>query len=300
MSGHMKQLSTDKSGSQFRKTGYLREDFRIFHNADSQVREIPFHYHDFHKLFILISGNISYVVEGRSYDLQPWDIIPVSAGQIHRPVIHDDTLYERIIVYISPRFFDTFRDQDADLFRCFSACSESGTNLIRPGARTSQLLQRLSRDLIFSVTDTGTGADLLRRCRLTELLLLLTRSLEREDSVSVQETTSHPIIRRAIEYINDHLKDDTLSIDWIAREMALNRSYLMHLFKEQTGYTIGSYIKEKRLFLASTLISQGEPVTEACYASGFPSYSAFYYAYRKKYASPPAQQRAAEKHISDE
>ena len=291
------------SDTQFQKTGYLREDFRIFHNADSQVREIPFHYHDFHKLFILLSGNVSYEVEGRSYDLQPWDIIPVAAGQIHRPVVHDDTLYERIIVYISPRFFESFdasQDPDADLFRCFSACSESGTNLIRPGAQTAQLLQRLSRDIIFSVTDRGTGADLLRKCRLIELLLLLTRSLEQKDSLSVQETASHPIIRRAIEFINEHLKDDSLSVDRIAREMALNRSYLMHLFKEQTGYTIGSYIKEKRLFLASTLISQGEPVTQACYASGFPSYSAFYYAYRKKYASPPAQQRAAEKHISDE
>ena len=62
----------------------------------------------------------------------------------------------------------------------------------------------------------------------------------------------------------------------------------------------GENNEKERLFFASTLISQGEPVTQACYASGFPSYSAFYYAYRKKYASPPAQQRAAEKHISDE
>lgn len=65
----------------YRKSGYLLEDFRLFYNSDSHRREIPFHYHDFHKLLILLSGNTSYIIEGKMYALQPGDIVLVRAGQ---------------------------------------------------------------------------------------------------------------------------------------------------------------------------------------------------------------------------
>ena len=65
-------------------------------------------------------------------------------------------------------------------------------------------------------------------------------------------------------YINDHISED-LSIDQIAKHVFLNRSYIMHLFRDETGYTIGKYITEKRLFLANHYISQGFSMTDACY-----------------------------------
>ena len=43
----------------------------------------------------------------------------------------------------------------------------------------------------------------------------------------------------------------------------------MHLFRDETGYTIGKYITEKRLYLANHAIEQGVSVTDACYQSGF-------------------------------
>lgn len=100
----------------YRKSGYLLEDFRLFYNSDSHRREIPFHYHDFHKLLILLSGNTSYIIEGKMYALQPGDIVLVRAGQIHRPVIHDNSLYERLIFYISPAFLEREDLQVLNLF----------------------------------------------------------------------------------------------------------------------------------------------------------------------------------------
>ena len=70
--------------------------------------------------------------------------------------------------------------------------------------------------------------------------------------------------------------------------------------KSATGNTIGKYVTEKRLFMARAFLEQGLSVTEACYKSGFKNYAAFYYAYRKKYASPPAQGRNAEKQFEGE
>ena len=61
----------------------------------------------------------------------------------------------------------------------------------------------------------------------------------------------------------------------------------MHLFKAETGYSIGAYINEKRLLLAKSLIQNGMSATEACYESGFRDYSTFCRAFRKKYQTTP-------------
>ena len=34
--------------SHYEKTGYLHDDFKIFHLKDTSMRPIDFHYHDFH------------------------------------------------------------------------------------------------------------------------------------------------------------------------------------------------------------------------------------------------------------
>lgn len=69
--------------SHYEKTGYLHDDFKIFHLKDTSMRPINFHYHDFHKILIFRKGNISYNVEGRTYDLIPG--ISYSFPQVRLP-----------------------------------------------------------------------------------------------------------------------------------------------------------------------------------------------------------------------
>ena len=67
---------------------------------------------------------------------------------------------------------------------------------------------------------------------------------------------------------------------------------MMRRFKEQTGYTIHSYLTEKRLLRARQLLQQGQPVTEVCYLCGYQDYSTFSRAYRKCFGtSPSAEQK---------
>ena len=84
------------------KRGYLNSDFRIFHLTDRIAKEYEYHYHDFHKITIFIRGKIQYFIEGKSYDLEPYDIILVNRNEMHRVLVDDSEPYERIIVYISP------------------------------------------------------------------------------------------------------------------------------------------------------------------------------------------------------
>ena len=85
---------------QTEKTGYLNEEFRLFHIKDQTKKEFAYHYHDFHKVVIFISGKAAYHIEGKSYHLKPWDILLVNRHAIHRPEIDPSVPYERFILWI--------------------------------------------------------------------------------------------------------------------------------------------------------------------------------------------------------
>ena len=66
---------------EYKKVGYLTTDFKMFHLKDEEMRSFHYHYHDFHKILILLNGDVTYCIEGRSYDLKKNDIVLVHAGK---------------------------------------------------------------------------------------------------------------------------------------------------------------------------------------------------------------------------
>ncbi len=273
------------------KTGYLNEDFRIFYLKTTEKREFPNHFHDFHKLLFLLNGAVSYYIEGEVYELLPDDIILVPAGEIHRPVIHDGNPYERMILYISPLFFERYQAQGFDLYGLFSHCKKQNSHTLRIARLKETRICSVLEELIASRLEEGFAAPLYRQSLLIELLILLNRTLENRQLSFPSAAGSNRRIVDVLSYINSHLGDPSLSVDTIASHCFLNRSYLMHLFRQETGYTIGNYLTEKRLFTARRLIQQGGTVAEACMQSGFTSYASFYRAYRKKFGEAPKNTR---------
>ena len=83
------------------KSGYLMEKFRLFHLKDNEPREYEYHYHDFHKLIWFISGEVEYHIEGKSYKLEPHDILLVNKGEIHKPFV-ENSAYMRDMSFTFP------------------------------------------------------------------------------------------------------------------------------------------------------------------------------------------------------
>ena len=80
-------------------------------------------------------------------------------------------------------------------------------------------------------------------------------------------------------------------MDLLAKRFFISRYYLMHRFKEVTGYTVHQYISQKRLLRAGELIRQGVSVTRAAEQVGFSDYSTFLRAFRKTFHMSPKEFR---------
>ena len=270
----------NKTTTAYKKSGYLYNDFKIFHLHYSKTEEIPFHYHDFHKILIFIYGNIIYNIEGRKFRLFPYDIIFVRAGDVHRPELTKDSDYERIIIYISERYIHSFEQRCSNTDIPFSL-SSFPSNVLRPSMHINANLIHSIYRLHSAVIENEFGSELYREAVFSEFFVLLIRAVRKNmiefgDVISCDEKLFH-----IIHYINNHITED-INIDTLASSLYLSRSRLMHFFKEKTGTSIGQYIANKRLILARHLIENGCNRTEACFQCGYKNYSTFTRAYNKQ------------------
>jgi AraC-like DNA-binding protein len=270
----------------FEKLGYLNDDFKIFHIVDRQRKDYAFHYHDFNKIIIFLSGNINYSIEGKNYLLKPYDIVLVKEGEIHKPSVLDSTTYERIIIYVSTQFLNTYKEKDYDLSYCFERAKDEHSNVLRIHSVDKSKLYQVCLELEHSFTDNAFAKELYQKILFLEFMIQLNRTVIANHINYLDSAKDNSKLLQIIDYINENLTRD-ITIDKISSAFYLNRYYLMHFFKEETGYTIGNYITEKRLMLAKNLVQNGSPVTEACFQCGFKNYSTFSRAFKKVYNTMP-------------
>ena len=272
----------DYSQYNLEKTGYLKEDFRLFHINDQKKKDFSYHYHDFHKIIVFISGKVTYHIEGKAYHLKPRDILLVSQGAIHKPEIDPSVPYERYIFWIR----DDLSCQE--LNTCFQKANDRSFNLVRADSALQERLKDLLPEIEQTLQNKHFGDTVLRNALFTQFMIYINRIFLRTSSSPDKKTySSDTQVEQLLKYINRNLSEN-LSIDQLAERFFLSKYHMMRKFKNETGYTIHNYITSKRLLMARSLISQGIPVMKAALASGFRDYTTFVRAYKKQFGKAPS------------
>ena len=268
----------------YEKRGYLLENFRLFHLRSLGGTRVDFHYHEFCKLLLLVSGQGSYYIDGQHYVLHSGDIVMVGSHSIHKPEMEETTPYERMIIYVSPHYLQQLSTADCDLLGLFSG---KVRHVLRPQEQQRKKLFRLAGELERDLSREGFGRELLCASSLMRLLVELGRNMEQRDEN--QPSPLMPESRRNYEimrYIDRNLTED-IDIDHLAETFFVSKYYMMRSFRAETGSTIYGYLTQKRLMLAREQMEAGMSATESCYACGFRSYSSFTRAYGKYYGTTP-------------
>lgn len=281
----MKETS-DLKGS---RRGYLNKDFEFFHLKDKKSMEFELHFHDFNKIVVFISGNVTYLIEGKSYRLKPWDILLVSSSEVHKAIIDASGTYERMIIWVNSNFLAKHSSPGSNLLSCFDTAAKEKRNLLRLEPELLRQGKQLLSQLKEEYGKDGFGSQLLMNSLLLQFIIYINRLFLNPDAVRHQEEGEYDeSIGAVIRHINENLCED-MSVGSLASKFYMSRYHLMHKFKSQTGYTIHSYILQKRLMMANALIKSGLTMAEACSECGFGDYSSFVRAFKKTYGLSPKQ-----------
>lgn len=285
----MERIKNDATKIDRKKKGYLNNDFLLFHLKDQLQQEYDFHYHDFKKIIIFLSGNVTYLIEGKTYHLNPWDVLLVNNHELHKPVVDSKRPYERIIIWINSDFLESHNIEDCDITSCFNLANKKSFNLIRLDSKLQENLKMVIQELKDSVNSKEFGSQLLSNSLLIQFLIYLNRIVMNRRNIEDHQSLKYDKqIEEILGFINHNLSSE-ISIDSLSEQFFINRYHLMHKFKQETGFSIHNYVIQKRLILTIDLINQGTPITKASELSGFGDYSSFLRSFKKYYNKTPRE-----------
>lgn len=267
----------------------MTERYYEFHHSYNETPPtVEFHQHPFYEIFFFISGNVNYIIEGRSYKLRPGDILLTSNADIHRPEVRPGRPYERIVIWLADDFFDHLkRFSGEDFTACFTDAALKDYRLIRPDDGTLIRLRQLCEQMSDAKFSKKLGSAALTQAYLIEFLVRVCRAYYDTPESVKNDITEDEKVNQVIGYINENLAD-SLSLDNLAGRFYISKFYLSRRFKQFTGLTIYQYIMKKRLITARNMLRAGTPVTVSCLQCGFNDYSNFLKAFKREFGENPS------------
>jgi AraC-like DNA-binding protein len=265
----------------------LSSDYEIFHYSNNDLGKVSLHHHDFYECYLFISGDVTYLIEGKTFCLEPGDIVLINSKELHQAIINSkDVVYERIVLWLNRSFLKELSTKETNLSLCFESLNRN--NVLRADFEVKQNIRLLLNKLISLESYKGIGRELLYKAYITELLVHI-NNIAFNDKVRLDvDIKKSNLIDGIIEYINNHIEED-ITVDEISECFYLSKFHLSREFKKHTGTTLHRYIVQKKLIEAKELILKETPITSVYKQCGFGDYSNFFRAFKNEYGVTPKQ-----------
>ncbi len=238
-----------------------------------------------HEIYICIEGEAVSYVGDASYSIQGGTVLTYKPEEHHRTFVTSTQQYDRyILLFHYDLFANLWQDADHAILCMFSQREAYEKNAIRLLPKEfGQLKFLLERAVQYEEGDTAQQAAFL--VDFIKIMQLL--------SVGFANTKGHnyigtrvPVVDMALEII-DKQYCQLQRVDEISKKLNVSDSYLARTFKKQVGTSVYDYILNMKFAHAVRLLSAGSSVTDACFESGFNSYSHFIQMFKRRYGTTP-------------
>lgn len=264
--------------------------FYSFRSTDYDRSTFPsvIHYHDYYELVIYIEGDIQYLCESEVYTPQYGDIILVPPGKLHMSMLTTEkSRYIRHVFYLYPTALDSVGCSVLTSF--LEQCSEG----MMMTSMNSHQRQELISLLIKLDKALETQEDKSKKALGLGLLLQIFYLVNQSQFVVNQSPGTLPANVAEIQRYLDENYTQIASVSEVAAHFYYSREYLSRLFKHYFHITVADYLMKRRVACSQRLISQGCPLTEAAYSSGFGNINTFIRVFRKITGLTPSAYRKA-------
>ena len=261
--------------------------FEVFHYRDKKMDNVVIHHHDFFEVYFFLSGRVSFKVEGKTYHLEPGDLLLINPQELHQPDIEADSLYERIVLWIDRSYLSNLCEAaGADLAACFDNEAPGHTNLLRPSKLRRAALNQLLDRLVQEYYNDEMGSFAYAQGLLTQFMVEINR-LAQTTSYAVKREEPD-LVSQVLTYIGNHYQEN-ITLEMLAAEFYVSKYYLSHEFSQRVGTSIYRYVIFRRLLQARELMIEGQAPGEVYHSCGFGDYANFYRAFKGEYGISPRE-----------
>ncbi|MCI5604910.1 MAG: AraC family transcriptional regulator [Clostridia bacterium] len=252
----------------------------MYSYASAIPPKISTHSHHYYEFLLFLSGDASYMIENSSYKANSGDIFITRPGELHTISFNSDAPYERYFIQVSGDWISML---PYDLLRAIDSF-ESGANNYIPASLAEQygLIDFFKN--IYPYLENKTELNLpenqaMVRCYIIQFLAKL-NMLFKNEAKSFYNTNENKAVVKIKNYINKNFING-ISLDKLAEHMYMNKYYMCHMFKEETGLTIKEFVNTRRIAMAKQLLPKYKSVKDLYSACGFNDYSAFYKTFKR-------------------
>ena len=247
----------------------------------------------------IISGSGLYRVDGVDYRFTPGDVFISRSNVPHCISYIDEDSAEQpslLVLRFDSRFVwspggEWFNSKYLKLFTPSNGITPHIPANEPAAAVVSSLLDEISAECIAQ----DLAYDLIVKAKLMTLLANLVRYYhdELENDVQLPHENHRDKISRSTDYILAHLSEP-LSLDILAKEAGMSRSYYCTIFKTLNGISVWDYISNQRIDLAQwKLENTDSSVLEISESCGYNSIANFNRSFRQHTGMTPTEYRSS-------
>lgn len=278
----------------YSKTRYTNEGFYLNHTVGISAEGSTIWYpHNTTSclLYYFIHGSGNIKIEGKRYNIAAGDIILLNPSELFCCTVDDNVFHERLVVHFTR---DILQSLPYDAEALFEPLFEraKGTNNRLPASLVEKYgLNVLLQDLLELLKGETSLSKTLAYCKMVEILGKTREASQAEIEHNEEASCENAQIARVLQYLNHNFTKE-LTIEGVAKEFFINKSYLSHLFREYVGMPLWTYVILRRLNRFNDLVEGGDTVENACRQVGFQNYSNFFRLYKKYMHMTPSQFKA--------
>lgn len=216
------------------------------------------HIHTNLEMIYLTKGHSIVTLDNKQYNLEAGDIFLAFPNQLH--FYEDQTPIEGYLIIFMPEILQEFKD----IFQTKIPASPIWKDTNIP-TNVSICLEKIIQKLI-----TGNSIDYATAKGY--LLALAGEMLSHADLIN--KPGDQDTIKKLLSYCNENYTKP-LTLDYLAKELYLNKYYISHIFRERLNMSYKDFITQLRIEHACKLLKKKVSVTETAYSSGFSSTKTF-------------------------
>ena len=246
---------------------------RVIYDRDAE-RNFAKHSHSFVEIIYVLSGEVSYTIEHQKFTATAGDLILVKPYAYHFFSVIGNKDYEKLGLLLHEREIeiDSLTSQPFLLLPCASG-------------RIHDIFGKI--DFYYQNCPQKTFEDLA--LALAKEIILNIMLFHRQNFITTHNPI-HPIIERALDFINDKLFSVTTVKEW-ADGLDISEGYFKTLFNQQMKISPKKYLTDKKMQIARSMIRSGTAPVQAAFQCGYSNYVTFYRLYIKMFGVNPAEDR---------